>query len=98
MQHPRIVIYGLSFKPNIDDVRESPALRIAENLLNTGIGEIVAVEPNLKHSDLNGIPLVSMREASIAEVGVVLVRHSEFDGDSLMASHKTVLDFVGLLA
>ena len=44
---PKIACLGLSFKPNIDDLRESKALEVAETLLAEGY-EVIAVEPNIK--------------------------------------------------
>ena len=43
---PKIACLGLSFKPNIDDLRESPALQIATSLIAHGY-EVVGVEPNI---------------------------------------------------
>jgi UDP-N-acetyl-D-mannosaminuronic acid dehydrogenase len=47
---PKIACMGLSFKPDIDDLRESPALYIAKKLNH--IENLVVVEPNIKDHDL----------------------------------------------
>ncbi len=47
---PKIACMGLAFKPNIDDLRESPALHVAISLSNQGF-DIVAVEPNIDRHD-----------------------------------------------
>ena len=45
----KIIILGLAFKPDIDDLRESPSLEIAKNLVNLDIvEELILVEPNIK--------------------------------------------------
>ena len=44
-----MAIMGLAFKPNIDDLRESPAKYIAHKVLQNANGEeVLLVEPNLK--------------------------------------------------
>ena len=81
---------GLSYKPNIDDMRESPAEKIALNLLNLG-HNIIAVDPNISnHSQLK---LSSIDEAlKIADIKVFLVAHNEFIG----LSTSQDLDFCNL--
>jgi UDP-N-acetyl-D-mannosaminuronic acid dehydrogenase len=77
-----IACFGLAFKPNIDDLRESPALEITSTLANLGICKILAVEPNV--SELppfisNSIELVSISKAiSESDICVLLVDHCEF--------------------
>ncbi|MCH9770166.1 MAG: UDP-N-acetyl-D-mannosamine dehydrogenase [Gammaproteobacteria bacterium] len=44
---PKIACLGLSYKPNIDDLRESPAVQIVASLLDLNVGEICIVEPNI---------------------------------------------------
>ena len=41
-----IAVWGLSFKPDIDDLRESPAMWITKELAKTHEGKVIAVEPN----------------------------------------------------
>jgi len=72
---PLVACMGLAFKPDIDDLRESPAVHITEHLLLKG-HNIRAVEPNIHaHST---IPLISLEEAQGADLQVFLVSHSVF--------------------
>lgn len=76
-----IACYGLAFKPDIDDLRESPAAGIAMKLADFHPGRILAVEPNLAKlpEHLGSIRLVDEVEAwNAAQVHVVLVDHSQF--------------------
>tara|TARA_B110000116_G_scaffold17531_1_gene14144 strand:+ start:185 stop:1375 length:1191 start_codon:yes stop_codon:yes gene_type:complete len=88
---PIIGCFGLAFKPNIDDLRESPALYIAEQLKLDGY-KILAVEPNIKnHSDFE---VVSQQEAiDRSDIFTMLVAHQGFETLDL----KTELDFCGIL-
>lgn len=90
----RIACLGLAFKPNIDDLRESPAQAIARNLRDGGY-EVLPVEPNLERSE--EWVLRPLAEAlAEADLVVVLVRHRDFA--YLDAGGKPLLDFCGLLA
>jgi len=76
-----IACYGLAFKPDIDDLRESPALEITRELGTRYPGRVLAVEPNIDAlpAALSGIQLVSLAEAQVtAKVHVMLVDHREF--------------------
>jgi UDP-N-acetyl-D-mannosaminuronic acid dehydrogenase len=82
-ERPVIACFGLTFKPDIDDLRESPALMITEKVAHERLGEVIAVEPNiaLQTHDLSklGVPLVSIDYAiKVADIIVVLVNHKEF--------------------
>lgn len=73
---PKITCLGLSFKPNIDDLRESKALEVAETLLLDG-HEISAVEPNIK--SYKNLKLKNLMDAiDQADIICVLVKHREF--------------------
>ena len=71
---PSIACMGLAFKPDIDDLRESPALYIAEQLHKDM--EVRVVEPNIQaHHTLN---LIEFDEAIKSDICVYLVGHKEF--------------------
>jgi UDP-N-acetyl-D-mannosaminuronic acid dehydrogenase len=75
-----IAFYGLTFKPDIDDLRESPALEICKSISKTHSGKVLAVEPNINTliSEKN-IELVSSSIAEKeADIFVLLVDHKEF--------------------
>lgn len=79
----KIACLGLAFKPDIDDLRESPALKITEKLAEKYPNQILAVEPNVEELPAKlveqNISLVSLDDAlNIADVLVVLVDHKEF--------------------
>ena len=75
-----IACYGLSFKPNIDDLRESPALFITREIARRHAGKVFAVEPNIQalqeEEDFELIPYSASFEQP--HIIVILVNHSEF--------------------
>jgi len=81
--NPTIACLGLAFKPNVDDLRESPALAITQKLGGMGIGNIIAVEPHIdampRELDEVGVSLAPLDEAlADADVVVLLVDHAQF--------------------
>lgn len=74
-----LAIYGLAFKPDIDDLRESPALEIARALAHKHKGSLHVVEPNIQTlpEGLGASQLVMLDEVE-ADVHVMLVDHSPF--------------------
>ena len=81
---PRLACLGLAFKPDIDDLRESPALRIADELARDLRLEVLVVEPNI-HAlppPLAGRPNVKLvlLDEALAEADIVLalVAHKQF--------------------
>ncbi|MFK7813557.1 MAG: UDP-N-acetyl-D-mannosamine dehydrogenase [Maribacter sp.] len=92
---PKIALMGLAFKPNIDDLRESPAKYIAQRVLqNANNEEYYIVEPNI--TEHNVFKLTDYQTAyEKADVVVFLVAHDEFK--SLKSdSNKVILDFCGI--
>ena len=74
-----LAIYGLAFKPDIDDLRESPALAIALSLATQHTGPLVIVEPNIEKLP-PGLENALMSDGSSisADVHVMLVDHQSF--------------------
>ncbi|MDE6306431.1 MAG: UDP-N-acetyl-D-mannosamine dehydrogenase, partial [Muribaculaceae bacterium] len=93
---PVVALMGLAFKPDIDDLRESPALRIADAIVGAGTGaEILLVEPNIK--DHPRYVLTDFREAfHKADIAVMLTAHSCFRDLDKECRHCDVLDFCGV--
>ena len=78
-----LACYGLAFKPDIDDLRESPALAVARALAAGHPGPVLVVEPNVETlpPGLEGARLVGEDEARAeADVHAMLVDHTPFRG------------------
>jgi UDP-N-acetyl-D-mannosaminuronic acid dehydrogenase len=92
---PSIALMGLAFKPNIDDLRESPAKYIAQKVLqNSNNEEYYIVEPNITEHKV--FKLTNHKEAvQKADIIVFLVAHKEFKTLQL-DENKVVLDFCGV--
>lgn len=91
-----IACYGLSFKPDIDDLRESPALNIVKNLAQGGIN-ILVIEPNIEKLDETlpeNVKLIQMDKSILADIHVILVKHSNFKNISF--DKENTLDLVGV--
>ncbi len=81
-KEPVIACLGLSFKADIDDFRESPAVEIVKVLAKSSIGQILAVEPNIKKLPLEleiNVKKTDVNEAILrADIILLLVDHKEF--------------------
>jgi len=93
---PSIALMGLAFKPNIDDLRESPAKYIVQKVLQDAQDEnYYIVEPNIEIHQV--FKITSYQEAlEKADIVAFLVAHQEFKEVSLN-ENQVVLDFCGVL-
>ena len=97
-----IACLGLSFKPDIDDLRESPALEIAQQVGSMAFSKLLLVEPNIDRIpngfDLSASSLVGLEEAlTKADIVVLLVDHASFKRMDLgLLSGKQVVDTRGI--
>ena len=92
---PKVALMGLAFKPNIDDLRESPAKYIVNKVLqNDSNGEYFIVEPNIEEHNVFKLTDYKIA-AENADIIVLLVAHEEFKGLQL-EEEKVVLDFCGI--
>ena len=96
-----IACLGLSFKPDIDDLRESPALEITKKIVNMGFEKQYIVEPNIE-----GLPaelktksseLVELQKAIVlSDILLLLVDHTSFKKMNLgLLSGKQIVDTRG---
>ena len=87
-----IACMGLAFKPDIDDLRESPALFITRRLIEEKM-DVLAVEPNIRH--FKEFEIVKDETAiNRADIIVYLTAHKEFRGIRIFG--KVVMDFCGV--
>lgn len=99
----KVACLGLAFKPNIDDLRESPAVEITQHIAQLGC-QVLGVEPNIEvlPTILNApnLSLSSLSDALTAvDVVCVLVKHKPFvEAVEVVRLHRRAIDAVGLLA
>jgi UDP-N-acetyl-D-mannosaminuronic acid dehydrogenase len=94
---PVIGCLGLTFKANIDDVRESPALEITREICKNNLGRVIVCEPNIAQ-DFSEFPVHSLNDIiKLADILVLLVDHDEFrEVDSELLKEKVVIDTRGV--
>lgn len=94
---PVVALMGLAFKPDIDDLRESPAMEIARELTSqyASKAEFLVVEPNIaSHPEFS---LTPWQEAfSRADIVVYLTGHTPFRSLPAKADGKEIIDFCGI--
>ncbi|MEN6669680.1 UDP-N-acetyl-D-mannosamine dehydrogenase [Psychrobacter sp. B38] len=99
VEKPTVALLGLAFKPDIDDLRESPAVNIAKKMLENQSANILLVEPNIDKlpTALESGKLSSLDDAmKVADVVAILVAHNEFKKEPLKSS-VAVIDAVGII-
>jgi UDP-N-acetyl-D-mannosaminuronic acid dehydrogenase len=92
---PVVAMMGLAFKPNIDDLRESPAKDIVGKVMQMcNNGDILIVEPNIsEHKQLKLTPYKEAYER--ADIVVMLTAHDQFK-ELEYDENKIILDFCGV--
>jgi UDP-N-acetyl-D-mannosaminuronic acid dehydrogenase len=102
-KEPVIACLGLSFKANVDDLRESPSIEIVEHLSRLNVGKLCVVEPHIKVLPCNlakdHIYLTSIDYAiQQADIILLLVDHQHFSSiDKSQLKEKIVIDTRGFL-
>ncbi|WP_440875555.1 UDP-N-acetyl-D-mannosamine dehydrogenase [Thalassotalea sp. PLHSN55] len=95
-----IACFGLAFKPDIDDLRESPALNITKEVAKLHSGNVIAVEPNIAKlpNSLSSVTELKDFQHAIreADIAVILVDHKEFKDIKFVSSTK-VIDTKGIV-
>lgn len=100
---PLIAILGLAYKPDVNDLRESPALKIAKNLAENGCC-LYLIEPNISNlpevlSVYENVKKADLQKIDKADIIVFLVAHKEFNEiDKALLNKKIVVDTTGILS
>lgn len=96
-KRPTIACLGLSFKANVDDLRESPAVDIVTRLRELDIGDLVICEPNIDNHPQ--FQLHTIQEAlDKADIILLLVDHKEFQSlSAAKLSEKVIIDTRGVI-
>jgi UDP-N-acetyl-D-mannosaminuronic acid dehydrogenase len=90
---PKTAVLGLAFKPNIDDLRESPALYIAKEIYKSP-QKCMIVEPNISVHDF--FDLTNLKQAiKLCDIIVILVKHDEFKS-LVLNENQLLIDFCGV--
>ena len=99
---PVVACLGLAYKPDVDDLRESPALMIATEVARLELSRVLVVEPNLEAlpavlEDFGNTELADLKTAlADADIIVVLVGHKQFlRVDRRSIYERVVIDAVG---
>lgn len=94
-RRPSVALMGLAFKPDIDDLRESPAKYIAQKIIqHSNNDDIYIVEPNLKEHKIFKLEYYKSAYEK-ADIVVFLVAHKEFK-TLCKREDKQILDFCGI--
>ncbi|HEY1615642.1 MAG TPA: UDP-N-acetyl-D-mannosamine dehydrogenase [Rhizomicrobium sp.] len=102
-RQPVIACLGLTYKADVDDLRESPALQIVEMLAEAQVGDLLVVEPNLKQlpqslRDASRVAPSELRAAvTAADIVLLLVDHRQFKRiDRELLNLKIAIDTRGI--
>jgi UDP-N-acetyl-D-mannosaminuronate dehydrogenase len=98
----RVAVLGLAYEPDVDDLRESPAIKIARLLQDAGM-EVPAFEPNKPDANIPGVTVCQDLESAIrnADILLVLVAHHQLKNldpqeVARISSAKIVIDAVNV--
>jgi UDP-N-acetyl-D-glucosamine dehydrogenase len=91
LSESRILVLGVAYKPDIGDMRESPALKIAELLLAAG-AEVAYHDPHVPHLRELGLSSVAL-EPEAHDAVVIVTDHSGIDYEALVERAGVVVDF-----
>ncbi|MCE7935981.1 MAG: nucleotide sugar dehydrogenase [Chlorobi bacterium CHB2] len=96
LQDAKILICGVAFKRDVDDLRHSPALRVMELLQQDGAANLCYVDPYIPTVDVHGTVLHAQpySDQLVAESDVVVITtdHTNFDYEAIVRNARVVID------
>jgi UDP-N-acetyl-D-glucosamine dehydrogenase len=97
LKDAKVLILGVAFKRDVDDLRHSPALKVAELLVNDGINNLEYYDPyipNIKIKDASKTSLSNLDAITLQNQDVVIITtdHSSFDYEMIAKNSKVVID------
>ncbi|MCE2502607.1 MAG: nucleotide sugar dehydrogenase [Chlorobi bacterium] len=96
LKEAQVLILGVAFKRDVDDLRHSPALKVMELLTEDGAENINYIDPHVPQLELNGVTMRSLAysEERIAEADIVLITtdHTSFDYREIARHAKLIVD------
>ncbi len=97
MTQAKVLLLGMAFKKDVNDLRHSPALKVAELLAGEGIENIDYIDPyipqiKIKNERLSSLPKLSKEILNSYDVVVITTDHSVFDFELVAQESKVVID------
>jgi UDP-N-acetyl-D-glucosamine dehydrogenase len=96
LKDARILIFGVAFKRDVDDLRHSPALKVMELLTSDGAENIRYVDPFVPELDLHGTMMTAQPYSdhlvAASDIVVITTDHTAFDYEKIVANAKVVID------
>lgn len=97
MKDAKVLMLGMAFKKDVDDLRHSPALKITELLFEDGINNVDYYDPyisklNLNNERMRSLELLTEDVLKSYDVVVVATDHTVFDLELIAASSKVIVD------
>lgn len=92
-----VLVLGLSYKPNVDDLRESPSIELCRLLQEKGVS-VIACEPFVDAPEVQGIPNLPFEEAlEKADFVVITLEHRLFAENRARICAKPYYDCIGMM-
>lgn len=92
-----VAVLGMAYKPNVDDLRESPSIELARALKKRGM-RVICCEPNAKSDEVAGFANLTLAQAiDAADFSVITLAHTEFVEGKKTIAAKPFFDCIGLM-
>ncbi|MEN6295339.1 MAG: UDP binding domain-containing protein, partial [Chloroherpetonaceae bacterium] len=97
LKDAKVLLLGVAFKRDVDDLRHSPALKVAEILYNDGINNIEYYDPfipdiKIKEIEKSSLPELTPELLKKQDIVIITTDHSDFDYEMIAKNSKVVID------